>query len=109
MAVKVQKTGEARLRRTSELSRVLVNRDEAPRYYSNSIIITPAFFDFRMEFGEVLEVRGDEMVIREQAVIYISPQHAKALFELLKGRIALYEGLFGEIPKAPDEPKIADE
>ena len=77
----------------------------APEYrenYANSIQIRVNLWDFFLQFGLIHQQSPDEVELRHFQGVYLSPQQAKALLNLLKHNIAQYEGAFGEIKLDPD-------
>ena len=67
--------------------------------------IRTSVYDFAIEFGEVdkIEINKNQadMYVELKAGIVMSPQHAKAFFNILKKNLEEYEKQFGEI-KLPD-------
>ena len=59
--------------------------------YCNNASITGTFFDLRMKFCEMIPNLNDVPVIHDHATVVLSWEHARALLELLKNRIADYE------------------
>lgn len=78
-----------------------VNTDQAPRFYASNIEVLVSVFDFKFKLGEVQEISPEKLVIKDIAVIAMSPQHALALADILNARLADYEGKFGKIPRPP--------
>ena len=58
--------------------------------------------DYRLTFDLLASRAADEVELRHFQGVYLSPQQAKALLNLLKHNIAQYEGAFGEIKLDPD-------
>lgn len=71
---------------------------EAPTYYVNSVNVAVGPFDFILTLNQVAEVSSERVVYERVARIIFSPQHAKVLAEVLAGRVAQFEGTFGELP-----------
>jgi len=61
--------------------------------YSNSVQLNITFFDFQFKFGKILP----ENKHITDASIYMSPEHTKVLYLLLKDQIEKYEDRFSEI------------
>lgn len=84
---------------------------EAPAYFVNSVRILSSIFDFTVLFFQLKMIsteEGDQGQLREVAKIYLSPQHAKAISELLSRKVSEYEEQFGPIPTGPidhEEPE----
>ena len=58
--------------------------------------VTP--FDFKLIFGQLGSPNGGSIEVIQSVAIVMSPQHYKALFELLQKTIANYEKSHGKIP-----------
>jgi hypothetical protein len=68
--------------------------------YANFFQIGHNAFEFLIEFGQQ---EGDEGGIHTR--IYVSPQHARILANLLRDTLREHEGIFGRIRNAgPKEP-----
>lgn len=66
-------------------------------YYANSVNVRVTLWDFSLAFG-LIEQNGPESVtLRQFAGVYISPQQAKALHQVLGQNIESYEKNFGPI------------
>jgi hypothetical protein len=44
--------------------------------------------------------------VDQQAIVFLSPQHAKALLHVLAENVNMYESLFGEINLEPNKSKL---
>jgi flagellar protein FlaG len=69
--------------------------------YANSVQARVNLWDFFLSFGVVTQPTPDRVVIQNFQGIYLSPQQAKALANLLNQNIAQYESAFGEIRLEP--------
>jgi len=65
--------------------------------YANSVQIRLNVWDFFLVFGTVSQSAADSVQIRNFQGIYLSPQQAKALANLMNQNIQQYEATFGEI------------
>ena len=65
--------------------------------YANSVQVRLNLWDFFLVFGTVNQTSPDSVTIRNFQGIYLSPQQAKALSNLLQQNIQQYEATFGEI------------
>jgi flagellar protein FlaG len=65
--------------------------------YANSVQVRLNLWDFFLVFGTVNQTAPDSVTIRNFQGIYLSPQQAKALSNLLQQNIKQYEATFGEI------------
>ena len=81
-----------------------MNTPEYRENYANSVQIRLNLWDFLLMFGRVAQATPDEVQIQNFQGIYLSPQQAKALSNLLQQNIAHYESAFGEIKLEPQGP-----
>ena len=75
--------------------------------YANSVQVRANLWDFFLMFGTMNQTAQDSVTIDNFQGIYLSPQQAKALANLLNQNIEQYESAFGEIrlqPVSPDAP-----
>jgi flagellar protein FlaG len=70
--------------------------------YANSVQVRVNLWDFFLQFGTVNQTAPDAVEIRNFQGIYLSPQQAKALSNILTQNIAQYERAFGEIKIDPN-------
>ncbi|MBI3473096.1 MAG: DUF3467 domain-containing protein [Candidatus Solibacter usitatus] len=69
--------------------------------YANSVQIRVNLWDFFLLFGVVNQTAPDQVAIQNFQGIYLSPQQAKALFNVLQQNVSQYETTFGEIKLEP--------
>ena len=77
--------------------------------YANSVQIRLSVWDFLLLFGTLSQPAPDRVQIQNFQGIYLSPQQAKALWNVLGQNVAQYESAFGEIkldPRAPGTVSI---
>lgn len=79
----------------------LVNLPEYRENYANSVQIRLALWDFLLLFGRINQTAPDNVVIHNFQAIYLSPQQAKALVNVLQQNVSQYESTFGEIRLEP--------
>jgi Protein of unknown function (DUF3467) len=79
----------------------LVNTPEYREHYANSVQIRVNLWDFFLMFGTVQQSAPDSVTIQNFQGIYLSPQQAKALLNVLNQNISQYEATFGEIKLEP--------
>ncbi len=75
--------------------------------YANSVQIRANLWDFFLMFGTLDQTSPEAVTIHNFQGVYLSPQQAKALFNVLQQNLSQYEATFGEIrlePKAPGSP-----
>ncbi|MEO6922696.1 MAG: DUF3467 domain-containing protein [Bryocella sp.] len=77
---------------------ITLNKTDAYREnYANSVQIRLAIWDFLLVFGTLEQTSVGTMNIDNFQGIFLSPQQAKALSNLLAHNVAQYEQTFGEI------------
>jgi len=69
--------------------------------YANSVQIRVNLWDFFLMFGVIAQAAQDNVEIKNFQGVYLSPQQAKALANLLNQNISQYESAFGEIKLEP--------
>jgi flagellar protein FlaG len=69
--------------------------------YANSVQVRASVWDFFLSFGTAHQDSPDQVTIRGFQGIYLSPQQAKALFNVLGQNLAQYEQAFGTISLEP--------
>jgi len=76
----------------------------APDYrnsYANSVQVRMSVWDFFLVFGTMHRDANEQVQIENFQGLYLSPQQAKALLNLLGNNLAQYEQTFGEIALEP--------
>lgn len=84
----------------------LVQMADYRENYANSVQVRVNLWDFFLMFGRVSQTASDSVAIHNFQGIYVSPQQAKALLNVLQQNVTQYETAFGEIklePKAGTE------
>ena len=79
----------------------LINTPEYRENYANSVQIRVNLWDFFLMFGRVSQTAADNVAIHNFQGIYVSPQQAKALLNVLQQNVTQYESAFGEIKLEP--------
>ncbi len=79
----------------------LINAPEYREGYANSVQIRVNLWDFLLLFGMVNQTAPDLVNIQNFQGIYLSPQQAKALLNVLQQNVSQYETAFGEIKLEP--------
>jgi hypothetical protein len=79
----------------------LLNTPDYREGYANSVQVRANLWDFFLMFGMVEQTAPDAVNIRNFQGVYLSPQQAKALSNVLQQNIAQYESAFGEIRLEP--------
>jgi flagellar protein FlaG len=81
-----------------------VNISQAPDFrevYANSVQVRVSVWDFQLVFGLASSESPDQVTIKSHTGVFISPQQAKALFNVLGQNLAQYEQAFGELNLEP--------
>jgi flagellar protein FlaG len=79
----------------------LSNSPEYREGYANSVQIRVNLWDFFLLFGLVNQTAPDQVQIHNFQGVYLSPQQAKALLNVLQQNVNQYESAFGEIKLEP--------
>ena len=79
----------------------LVNSPDYREGYANSVQIRVNLWDFFLLFGLVNQTAPENVSILNFQGVYISPQQAKALLNVLQQNVGQYESAFGEIRLEP--------
>lgn len=79
----------------------VVNTSEYRENYSNSVQVRANLWDFLLLFGTMTQTAPDAVSISNFQGIYLSPQQAKALLNIMQQNISQYEATFGEIKLEP--------
>lgn len=74
--------------------------------YANSVQVRVSVWDFFLAFGLAQPGGPDQLTINIQQGIYLSPQQAKALWNVLGQNLAQYEETFGAIALEPHAQQI---
>jgi Protein of unknown function (DUF3467) len=81
-----------------------INLTHTPDYrenYSNSVQVRVNLWDFYLMFGTIQQTTPEEVTLQNFQGVYLSPQQAKALANLLQQNVAQYEAAFGEVRLEP--------
>ncbi len=79
----------------------LSNTNDYRESYANSVQVRVNLWDFFLMFGTINQTSPDAVSIFNFQGVYLSPQQAKALFNVLQQNISQYEATFGEIRLEP--------
>jgi hypothetical protein len=79
----------------------LVQTADYREAYANSVQVKMSVWDFQLVFGLASSEAPDEVTIRNHQGIFLSPQQAKALWNILGHNLAQYEQAFGELNLEP--------
>ena len=72
--------------------------------YANSVQVRMSVWDFFLVFGTMTQDNPQELNVRNFQGIYLSPQQAKALWNVLGHNLAQYEQTFGTLTLEPVPP-----
>jgi Protein of unknown function (DUF3467) len=81
-----------------------IQLSQTPDYrenYANSVQVRVNLWDFLLLFGRVNQTAPESVAIQNFQGIYVSPQQAKALLNVLQQNVTQYETAFGEIRLEP--------
>ncbi|PYT12960.1 MAG: DUF3467 domain-containing protein [Acidobacteria bacterium] len=70
-------------------------------HYANSVQVRVSLWDFFLLFGTINQAAPDSVSIQNFQGIFLSPQQAKALANVLQQNVSQYESAFGEIKLEP--------
>jgi hypothetical protein len=69
--------------------------------YANSVQVRVSLWDFFLLFGTINQTSADSVSIQNFQGVFLSPQQAKALSNILAQNVQQYESAFGEIKLEP--------
>jgi Protein of unknown function (DUF3467) len=75
----------------------LINDPDYREAYANSVQIRVNLWDFFLLFGRVNQTAPEAVSIHNFQGVYLSPQQAKALLNVLQQNVQQYETAFGDI------------
>jgi Protein of unknown function (DUF3467) len=79
----------------------LENSSDYRENYANSVQLRASLWDFLLLFGTLRQQSPEAVTIQNFQGIYLSPQQAKALLNVLQTNVQQYESAFGEIRLEP--------
>ena len=79
----------------------ITNTNDYRNSYANSVQVRMSVWDFFLVFGTMHRDSQEEVQIENFQGIYLSPQQAKALKNVLDHNLAQYEQTFGQLALAP--------
>ncbi|MGH9632219.1 MAG: DUF3467 domain-containing protein [Bryobacteraceae bacterium] len=82
----------------------LINTPDYRENYANSVQVRANLWDFFLLFGTLNQTAPDSVSIHNFQGIYLSPQQAKALLNVMQQNVNQYESTFGEIKLEPSGP-----
>src|SRR5215471_2941534 len=69
--------------------------------YANSVQVRVSLWDFFLMFGTINQTAPDSVSVQNYQGVFLSPQQAKALSNVLAQNVQQYESTFGEIKLEP--------
>ncbi len=81
-----------------------LNLIQTPDYresYANSVQVRVSVWDFQLVFGRAASDTPDQVNISNHTAIFLSPQQAKAPWNVLGQNLAQYEQAFGALNLEP--------
>ena len=72
--------------------------------YANSVQVRMSVWDFHLVFGTMHQEKPEEVSLLNFQGVYLSPQQAKALWNVLGHNLAQYESTFGKLALEPQLP-----
>ncbi|MGB6974071.1 MAG: DUF3467 domain-containing protein [Terracidiphilus sp.] len=79
----------------------LIQTDEYRETYANSVQVRVSVWDFQLVFGQATSDGPESVTVRNHHAIFLSPQQAKALCNVLGQNVAQYEQAFGTLNLEP--------
>lgn len=81
----------------------LSNTADYRETYANSVQVRVSLWDFFLLFGTINQNAPDSVTIQNFQGVFLSPQQAKALANVLNQNVTQYETTFGEIKLEPQQ------
>lgn len=72
--------------------------------YANSVQVRMSVWDFQLVFGTMQQEAATHIDLNNFQGVYLSPQQAKALWNVLGANLAQYEQAFGKLSLEPITP-----
>ena len=79
----------------------MVNTADYREHYCNSVQVRTSLWDIFLMFGTVNQTSPDSVTINNFQGVYLSPQQAKMLLNVLQQNVQQYEATFGELNLEP--------
>jgi hypothetical protein len=85
-------------------SLTLTTTEDYREGYANSVQVRMSVWDFQLIFGTMHQTSADEVKVHNFQAVYLSPQQAKALLNVLGHNLQQYEQTFGPLALEPQLP-----
>lgn len=90
-----------------EQPQIVLNKTEAYREsYANSVQVKMSVWDFQLIFGTMQQDSAEKVDLMNFQGIYLSPQQAKALWNVLGHNLGQYEQTFGKLSLEPQPVRL---
>lgn len=76
---------------------------DSPVVYVNSVQVKVGPYDFQLVLGQTAGMADKTLIVNNLVTVVMSPQHAKALSDVLSQHVQLFEELMGTIQVGPKE------
>ncbi len=86
-------------------SLTLVKTEDYREGYANSVQVRMSVWDFQLVFGTMHQSSAEQVQVENFQGIYLSPQQAKALLNVLGHNLQQYEQTFGPLALEPHIPQ----
>jgi hypothetical protein len=80
------------------------NSQEYRDGYANSVQVRVSVWDFHLTFGTARQDNAEAVEVSNFQGVYLSPQQAKAMWNVLGQNLAQYERTFGTLALEPAVP-----
>jgi flagellar protein FlaG len=87
----------------------VTNTPDYRETYANSVQVRVNLWDFFLLFGTLTQSSPESVYIQNFQGVYLSPQQAKALLNIMQQNVSQYEATFGEIRLEPQGSQGADQ
>jgi hypothetical protein len=86
----------------------VVQGEDYSETYANSVHVKVSVWDFQLVFGRASSETPDRVTITNHQAVFLSPQQAKALWNVLGQNLAQYEQAFGTLNLEPQAPILPE-
>jgi selenocysteine-specific translation elongation factor len=86
----------------------VVQGDGYRETYANSVHVKVSVWDFQLVFGTASSESPEQVTITNHHAIFLSPQQAKAMWNILGQNLAQYEQAFGTLNLEPQGPSLPE-
>jgi hypothetical protein len=85
----------------------LTQTEQYRENYANSVQVRMSVWDFQLIFGTMQQESPAHVNLANFQGIYLSPQQAKALWNILGHNLAQYEATFGKLALEPQQTPVS--